>query len=161
MFKFLLAVTLLCVSLDFCSCAIEPDCSACASLGGVCAVLNGPGHSKCRNKQGCYFKIWICDKQDNCQWAPITVNGHRKFSPKCRNKQGCYFKIWICDKQDNCQWAPYNYQKVNCRTCQGRCDPKAQTCITKAGKTLHYFCKDINYNCGWQENVQSDPCTQG
>ncbi|KAI5693679.1 hypothetical protein M8J76_016213 [Diaphorina citri] len=125
MFKFLLAVTLLCVSLDFCSCAIEPDCSACASLGGVCAVLNGPGHSKCRNKQGCYFKIWICDKQDNCNWAP------------------------------------YTYQKVNCRTCQGRCDPKAQTCITKAGKTLHYFCKDINYNCGWQENVQSDPCTQG
>ncbi|KAI5709094.1 hypothetical protein M8J76_010006 [Diaphorina citri] len=120
---FIIALTLLCVGLDLCACVIMPDCEACAAENGECAVLNGPGHPKCRSKS-----------------------------------TGCYFKIWICDKFDNCNWSPYSYQKVNCATCHGTCNAKAQTCEAN-GKTLHFVCKDINSNCNWVENARPDPCT--
>ncbi|KAL1462938.1 hypothetical protein WDU94_014737 [Cyamophila willieti] len=81
--------------------------------------------------------------------------------PKCLDKRSqCYTKTWHCDARNDCSWKPFNYDKVNCGSCHGTCNKKAQTCVS-GGKTLHFICHNFGTNCHWLENGKTDPCTAG
>uniref|UniRef100_A0A8D8XBE5 Uncharacterized protein n=1 Tax=Cacopsylla melanoneura TaxID=428564 RepID=A0A8D8XBE5_9HEMI len=97
------------------SCAIQPDCDVCTAAGGVCAVLNGPGHPKCLDKKTqCYTKIWLCDAKnpDVCSWQPFTyekVNCGTCHGTCGKKAQTCVSngktRHFIChDIRTNCHW---------------------------------------------------------